>query len=270
MIFSDRELSQRLERAEGLAGAAYVEARARLDPTAGSCWISEASAYAMFDGPDSPVTQTFGLGIFEPLTPESLDSIEAFFFEKGAPANHEISPLADSNVWDLIHQRGYRPIEFTSMLYRDLRHLSPDAPEPSEVEVSIAGAEELELWAATAARGWSESLELAEILPRLMRTAASVRGATTFLARFDGTPIATAVLYIQNNVALLAGGATIPEARRKGAQRALLNARLRYAAEADCRIAAMGAAPGSTSQRNAEREAFRIAYTRTKWSRPPL
>jgi hypothetical protein len=27
----------------------------------------------------------------------------------------------------------------------------------------------------------------------------------------------------------------------------------------------MGAAPGSASQRNAERQGFRIAYTRIKW-----
>jgi hypothetical protein len=27
----------------------------------------------------------------------------------------------------------------------------------------------------------------------------------------------------------------------------------------------MGAAPGSASQRNAERQGFRIAYTRMKW-----
>jgi hypothetical protein len=30
----------------------------------------------------------------------------------------------------------------------------------------------------------------------------------------------------------------------------------------------MGAAPGSGSQRNAERHGFRIAYTRVKWKRP--
>jgi hypothetical protein len=28
----------------------------------------------------------------------------------------------------------------------------------------------------------------------------------------------------------------------------------------------MGAAPGSASQRNAERQGFRIAYTRIKWN----
>ncbi len=269
MIFADLDLSQRLERAEGLAGAAYVEARARMEPAGRACWVSEAGVYAMFDGPESPVTQTFGLGIFEPLTPASLDRIEAFFFEKDAPVNHEISPLADAGVWDLIRKRGYGPIEFTSLLYRDLRHPAPEAGESPNVNVSIADSHERDLWATTAARGWSESIELGKI-PNLMRTAASARGVTMFLARIDGVPVATAALNIHDGVAVFAGGATVPEARKKGAQRALLNARLRYAAEQGCRIAAMGASPGSTSQRNAEREGFRIAYTRTKWSRSSL
>jgi hypothetical protein len=57
----------------------------------------------------------------------------------------------------------------------------------------------------------------------------------------------------------------IPESRNLGAQNALLDARLRYAAASGCTLAIMGAAPGSQSQRNAEKNGFRIAYTRTKW-----
>jgi hypothetical protein len=45
----------------------------------------------------------------------------------------------------------------------------------------------------------------------------------------------------------------------------LLEARLRYAAQNRCDLAMMAAMPGSASQRNAERNGFRIAYTRTKW-----
>ena len=58
---------------------------------------------------------------------------------------------------------------------------------------------------------------------------------------------------------------TVPEGRKQGAQLALLDARLRYAAEHGCELAMMGALPGSASQRNAERQGFRIAYTRIKW-----
>ena len=32
-----------------------------------------AGTYAMFDGVGSPLTQTFGLGVFEPITAEQMD-----------------------------------------------------------------------------------------------------------------------------------------------------------------------------------------------------
>jgi GNAT superfamily N-acetyltransferase len=70
---------------------------------------------------------------------------------------------------------------------------------------------------------------------------------------------------IHEGVALLAGASTVPEARGRGAQLALLDARLRYAVEHGCDLAMMCALPGSASQRNAERQGFRIAYTRIKW-----
>jgi len=88
-----------------------------------------------------------------------------------------------------------------------------------------------------------------------------------FLAELDGRAIATAVLSIYDGVAHLAGASTIPDGRRRGAQNALLDARLRFAAERGCDLALMGAAPGSGSQRNAERNGFRIAYTRVKWQK---
>ena len=70
---------------------------------------------------------------------------------------------------------------------------------------------------------------------------------------------------MHDRVALLAGASTVPEGRRQGAQLALLDARLQTAVDAGCDLAMMVAAPGSASQRNAERQGFRIAYTRTKW-----
>ena len=90
-------------------------------------------------------------------------------------------------------------------------------------------------------------------------------GALSFLAEVDGKPIAAGGMTIHEGVACLAGASTVPEGRRQGAQRALLDARLRDAADHGCDLAMMGALPGSASQRNAERQGFRIAYTRIKW-----
>jgi beta-glucosidase-like glycosyl hydrolase len=72
-------------------------------------------------------------------------------------------------------------------------------------------------------------------------------------------------MFVHDGVALLAGASTIPEWRHRGAQNALLAKRLVYAAHAGCDLAMMCAEPGGASQRNAERQGFRIAYTRVKW-----
>jgi hypothetical protein len=55
------------------------------------------------------------------------------------------------------------------------------------------------------------------------------------------------------------------ELRRRGLHTALLHERMRYASENGYDLAMMVAEVGSPSQLNAEREGFRIAYTRTKW-----
>jgi GNAT superfamily N-acetyltransferase len=125
---------------------------------------------------------------------------------------------------------------------------------------------EEELWARTASRGWSELTEFADMVLELMYINAKRQDGLSFLAELDGRPIATGAMFIHDGVALLAGASTIPEGRRQGAQLALLESRLRYAAEKGSEIAMMCALPGSASQRNAERQGFRIAYTRIKWS----
>jgi Acetyltransferase (GNAT) family len=134
--------------------------------------------------------------------------------------------------------------------------------------VRLIGPDDREVWVQTAVEGWSEFPELAGVMKGFCDVNVNRPGALSFLAELDGQPIATGAMSICEGVALLAGASTTPEARRQGAQLALLNCRLRYAAEQGCDIAMMGALPGSASQRNAERQGFRIAYTRIKWHLP--
>jgi GNAT superfamily N-acetyltransferase len=72
-------------------------------------------------------------------------------------------------------------------------------------------------------------------------------------------------LSLHDGVAWFGGAATVPELRRRGLQGALLRERMRYAAAHGCDLAMMVAQPGSNSQRNTERNGFRVAYTRIKW-----
>jgi hypothetical protein len=265
MIFADKDLARKLERTEASSNAAFVEARAKLQPESGAAWIEVAGAYAMFDGVGSPLTQTFGLGVFETPTHTDLEQLEAFFIERGAEVFHEVSPLADLSLLSLLSERGYQPVELTSVLYRPLE-MQNSLPINPRIKTRIVTTDEAEMWAATAAKGWStEAPELEDFMLGIARVNANSEATLPFLAELEGKPIATGGLRINDDTALLAGASTILAGRRQGAQFALLNARLQYAAEQGCTVAMMGALPGSQSQRNAEKHNFRIAYTRIKW-----
>ena len=264
MLFADLELSRRLERAERNACLRYAEARRRLHPESGAEWIECAGACAVFDGIDSPVTQSFGLGIFKEPAHAELDRIEGFFFDRGAPVQFEVSPFAGIPTINLLCARAYRPIELSNVLYRPIEN--PSAVADSDIQVRIIGAGEAGLWSDINARGWShEHPEFREFLLELGAISAAREDSQCFLAEFEGQPGAAGVLCLHQGVALLGGAATIPEFRRRGLQTALLNERLRYALDHGCDLAMMVTEPGSNSQRNAERKGFRIAYTRTKW-----
>ena len=233
---TDLVLSRRLERAEAKASAAYVESRARAAPSLGAEWRDFDGTYAMFDGVGSPLSQTFGFGLFSPPTAAQLEAIESFFRDRGAEVFHEVSPLTDPAVLGLMAERGYHPIELTSVMHLRLtpeRSVQRGASAPELVVRRVEPGGE-DMWAETASRGWSETPEAAAF------------------AMHDG-------------VALLAGASTDPAFRGRGAQAALLDTRLAYAASLGCERAMMGALPGSASQRNGERQGFRIAYTRIKW-----
>lgn len=266
MNFSDLVLARRLERAEAQANVDFVEARARVSPASGAQWIDVGGAYAMFDGVSSPLTQSFGLGLFDAISNIEMERLEAFFRARRAPVCHEVSPLADVSLLPLLNERRYQPIEFTSVMCRRISpELSLTGPMNDRLRVRPIDDSEHDLWAETAARGWSESPELADFMLTLSQIGAQRKHTVSFIAELNGRPIATGAMSISGGVALLAGASTIPEGRKQGAQLALLETRLRYAAEHGCDIAMMGAAPGSPAQRNAERQGFCIAYTRIKW-----
>jgi hypothetical protein len=263
-VFADLALARRLELTEGHGNAAFIDAQARLDPSASPIWTKIGGTFAMFAGVGSPITQTFGLGMHAPLVEKDLEALERFFTSRGSAVFHEVCPMAGVEVPQALVARHYRPIELSSVLYQPI---DTDTRVPANPALTVRQAEphEAELYGTIASRGWSEHPEAMPYIKDFAKL--SLVCATCFIAERDGRPIATAALFMHGGVALLAGASTVPEGRRQGAQNALLDTRLRTAASNGCDLAMMVAAPASASQRNAERQGFRIAYTRTKWQR---
>jgi GNAT superfamily N-acetyltransferase len=262
MIFSDLALARRLEGTEAGASRAFAAARRQLQPHSEPEVLETGGVTAVFDQVGSPVTQAFGLGLWSPATRGLMAEIEEFFRSRRSAVDFEVSPLAGVETFQLLASRGYRPIELTSVMYQAL----PVAARPVDVAVRPMSPGEEELWSETALRGWiGDHPEFRDFLLESGRLLAHSAGTRAYFASIGGEPVATGVLRLHEGVALFGGAATVPEARGRGAQQALVAARLRDAAEAGCDLAMMCAAPGSASQRNAERNGFRIAYTRVKW-----
>ena len=170
---------------------------------------------------------------------------------------------------DLLARRGYRPIEFTSVMYKPLSPCASSATASNPRLRRSLGADEQELWRQISARGWGGHPEWTEFLLGFGRVIASVEGSLGFFAHLDGR----------------AGGHRGPSLRwrrgpvrwrfyRAGSTPAGSAARASRSPHElghcrGCDLAMMCAQPGSASQRNAEREGFRIAYTRIKWQLAP-
>jgi hypothetical protein len=189
--------------------------------------------------------------------------MERFFSERGAPVFHEVSPFAGVEAIGLLASR-YQPVEISSVLCRGVQE--PAELEDGRIRVRVIDANEAELWSRISAEGWThEHPELSDFVMDMSNVCAVRKDSYSFLAEYDGVPGAAGGLCIHEGVALFAGAATIPGLRRRGLQSALLLERMRYAFQHGCDVAMMVAEIGSNSQRNAERQGFRIAYTRTKW-----
>ena len=173
--------------------------------------------------------------------------------------------MTNPSMMSLLSGRGYRPVEMTNVMYRELGEVFELQAKPG-LKARPINESEVDLWADTVAAGWaSEGKEVADFIREFGKIAARTSGGHPFIAEMDGRPIAAGGLQIYDDVCVLAGAATIPDARKLGAQTELLSQRLQYAVGLGCRLAMVCALPGSQSQKNAQKNGFNIAYTRTKW-----
>jgi GNAT superfamily N-acetyltransferase len=86
----------------------------------------------------------------------------------------------------------------------------------------------------------------------------------TLAAVMDGRIVGTAsgLVVPEYKLGAFFGAATLPEFRGRGIQSAFMQERLRIAQQAGCNLAVTLTMPATTSQRNAERAGFRVAYTK--------
>jgi hypothetical protein len=261
------ELARRIELAEAQVAAEAAEALQRLRPNSGAAVKRVAGGFAIYFGPNSPITQAVGLGLDGPVNDEEFDRLEEFYRSRNEAVRVETCPLADATFIEQFGKRGYRVTEFSNVMARPLSPAEKLPEAPAGVAIERAAGDQIEVWTRTVSQGFAEHFPVSQQVMDVMRMFALGPKSECYLARVDGKIAGGGTLAIHDGVAGLFGASTLLEARNRGVQTALLLKRLARGAQAGCDLAVSLAQPASTSQRNIARQGFRTLYTRVKFEK---
>jgi GNAT superfamily N-acetyltransferase len=250
----------RLERALAATCRGLAEAMARLEPASGATSLTTPAGTAIFAGAGSPLTQVLALGMDGPVAAADLDRLEAFITPggKGTP-QVELCPFADPSAAALLAGRGYRIQEWQLTWTRPLPN-GPMAPAPRGVEIRRVCLGEEDLFSRAVLAGFLETDEVPDEAVALLRPGAFADGHEPYLALVDGEPAGGGSLSFADGIAFVNGSGVRPALRRRGAQGALIRARLDRARQLGCVLACSTTLPGTASRRNMERHGFQVAY----------
>jgi GNAT superfamily N-acetyltransferase len=229
--------------------------------------VGGAVALAVPGVPSTMVNRVTGLGLHAPATEEHLDSIEEFFRAHRAHFAVAVAPHAEPpELTGMLAERGYtsgyawtkftRPVDEPTNTMTDLR-------------IELVGADRGADFAGVVRDGYELPAEIDASLAALP----GAEGYSCFVAYADEQPAAAAALFVHGDAGWLSFAATRPEFRRHGGQTALLEARVRRAAELGATLLVTETGerlPGrpSNSYRNIVRSGFRPAYVRPNFLAP--
>ena len=253
----------RLERAFAATCRSIAAAMARLDPSCGAGALDLPAGVAVFAGAGSPLTQALAFGTGGPVTGADLDRIEAFLVPDGPGAPQvELCPFAHPTAAALLASRCYRIAEWQLAWTRvaPAEPVGPVDPAPPGVEVRRVRPGEEDTCLRAILSGFLETDEIPDDALALMRPGAFADGHESWLALVDGEPAGGGTLSWADGVAFVNGCGVRPRFRRRGAQGALIRARLERARALGCDVVASTTQPGTASRRNMERHGFRVAY----------
>ncbi len=259
----DKAFARRLESVEEVPQVMYARMFQTMRPEIGAAEQEICGGHMTFAGVGSPIGRLTAAGLDCAFTAEDLDRVERFYREKKAPSQVDLTPMHEPAVFEMFKQRGYAIAELNNVLFRQLDPSESEPPPPAGCEIRRSTVDE----APTA----GEIVEHAffpdgapEAYRGLIAPFYRMPRALAFVASVDGKLVAcgTGLAIPEHKIFALCGAGTLTEYRGRGLQTALLRARMAAAAKAGCEYAAVVTQGGTTSQRNAERLGFRVAYSK--------
>lgn len=195
----------------------------------------------------------------------SIPDILRLYREYGARPVFDLSPYTTPLFWEQpnlmseLARHGFYHGAFHQMLY-GLPTADVPAPPP-DVVVKEIGVQQAREFGHVYEQVWGSGDQIRVLL--------GVPAFRCYLAYVDSEPAGLGVLHIVDGAASMANGLTIPAARRRGCQLALLHRRIRDAALSGCDLLVSQCRPGGTSQSNQLRAGFAIAGSKAWWVLDP-
>ncbi|HKW74925.1 MAG TPA: GNAT family N-acetyltransferase [Terriglobales bacterium] len=252
-----------MEAAEEFGALRYAQAMQERKPEMGACWEQFLGGDIVFVARRSPVGRAHGLGFAEKVTPDDIEHVEDFYFQREAHAQVDVCPYADSSLFEALNRRGFQVAEFNQTLARWILPEEKFAAQPGRgIEIRRVKPDEARIWSELCAKVFFE--DQAPRFSDFFLPWAAPEHPLALAAFVDGTMVGVAggLIVPEHNMAGFFGAATLSEFRGRGIQTAFMQERLRLAQQAGCTLAVTLTMPGTTSQRNVERTGFRTAYTK--------
>jgi GNAT superfamily N-acetyltransferase len=250
----------RLEWALATACRAVAITMAQREPDSGAGAHVGPAGMAIFAGAGSPLTQGMAMGLRGPVTAAELDAVEAHLQSQGSRGCQlEVCTFADPTLFALLAERGYRIKEWQLVWARSVPE-EPLAPPPPELSIRPVERGQEELFCRVDLAGALETEDVPSSAIDLLLPFTFAQDYELYLAWLDDEPIGAAVMSFADGVAFVNGSAVRPAFRRRGAQGALIRARLDRARMLGIKLACSNTQPGTASRRNMERHGFSVAY----------
>lgn len=256
------EFVRRLERAEAEVSLRCAEG---CRAAGGDVRVERAlGGWAIDFGPGSPLSQILHAGMDGAVAEAEFAEVERRFFSRGIASTVSLCPFADPTLIEILGRRGYRVSHFEHTLSRPLEPL-PAAPP----HIRLAAHEDWSACGEVLTQAFFPDGGEPPGLRDLFETMFRIEGACAWLAEEAGSIASCGGLTLAGKTAVLAGDGTRPVFRGRGYQNELIAARCAHALTVGASLAMSCTVPGSSSQRNYERQGFRIAYTKALLVKEP-
>ncbi len=215
--------------------------------------------------------QACNLGLAGAVSDADLDRLVEFYSSRGVEPRIDVAPFADESLVKGLADRGFSLREFENVFARtvdpheNLRDALPNGwPEDLElVELDPSNEPALVEFIDASTRGFRPPDEpIAEHFFEMCRRMVEHERCTSFSALVDGSVVAGCAMETTPDVASLFGVSVREAYRRRGIQQAMIVRRLERAQELGCPLVCIHSKPGISTERNAARLGFTLAYTK--------